>query len=80
MRSSFRIAAGIVGCQAIDEGLKQFLLEGSCNFLISDQFKSRFDETADFRMEADNKRLAAPATVAVPDLPAAKLSSFRSGP
>src|ERR1700722_19336783 len=47
----FWIAAGIAGCQAIGERLKQFLLERSRNFRIGDQFKSRFDETADFQME-----------------------------
>jgi hypothetical protein len=51
MLPPFWNAANIVGCQAIDERFKQFLLERPRNFRISDQFKSRFDETADFQME-----------------------------
>src|SRR5580693_8487270 len=52
--------AGIAGCQAIDESLKQFLLECSRNFRIGDQFKSRFNETADLRMEPQKTACCTP--------------------
>ena len=50
-----RDPVSILGCQAIDERMKQLLLEGSRNLGIGDQFPSGFGEPARFRKRAQQR-------------------------
>jgi hypothetical protein len=60
MSARFQIAVRIVGHQAIDKRVKQFLLECSRDFGIPDQLMSRFGETTGPRMKPQQARCGAP--------------------
>ena len=64
------IAVGIVGRQAVDKRVQQFLLKSPRDLRVINKFMSGFGKSTHFRMKAQQAR-APPRTIAAPDHQAA---------